>query len=105
MNFAIPSGGGEFAVIGPSVIEAVKVLGHGLSENQITEMISRASLSIAYGETLTNLLNPFYLLLIIPIMGVGIKIQARDVMGYLVIPFIIHFIAISLFITYLPLNL
>ena len=105
VNFAIPSGGGEFAVIGPSVVEAVKVLGQGLSEYQITEMISRASLSVAYGETLTNLLNPFYLLLIIPIMGVGIKIQARDVMGYLVIPFIIHFFVISLFITYLPINL
>jgi len=105
VNFAIPSGGGEFAVIGPSVIEAVKVLGQGFSEYQITEMISRASLSVAYGETLTNLLNPFYLLLIIPIMGAGIKIQARDVMGYLVIPFIIHFFIISLFITYLPINL
>ena len=105
VNFAIPSGGGEFAVIGPSVIEAVKVLGQGFSEYQITEMISRAALSVAYGETLTNLLNPFYLLLIIPIMGAGIKIQARDVMGYLVIPFIIHFFIISLFITYLPINL
>ena len=31
-------------------------------------MISRASLSVAYGESLTNLLQPFYLLLIIPIM-------------------------------------
>ena len=105
VNFAIPSGGGEFAVIGPSVIEAVKALGQGLSEYQITKMISKASLSVAYGETLTNLLNPFYLLLIIPIMGAGIKIQARDVMGYLVIPFIIHFFVISLFIAYLPINL
>ena len=50
VNFAIPSGGGEFAVIGPSVIEAVEVLGQGFHEYQITEMISKASLSVAYGK-------------------------------------------------------
>ncbi len=65
-------------------------------------MISRASLSVAYGESLTNLLQPFYLLLIIPIMGAGTKIQARDVMGFLVIPFILLFIIQSIFVTYMP---
>ena len=102
VNFAIPSGGGEFAVIGPSIIEAVKVIGNDLPPEEIITMISRASLSIAYGESLTNLLQPFYLLLIIPIMGAGTKIQARDVMGYLVIPFILLFIIQSIFVTYMP---
>ena len=102
VNFAIPSGGGEFAVIGPSIIEAVKVIGNELPSEEILTMISRASLSVAYGESLTNLLQPFYLLLIIPIMGVGTKIQARDVMGFLVIPFIIFFIIQSVLVTYMP---
>lgn len=102
VNFAIPSGGGEFAVIGPSIIEAVKVIGNDLPPEEIITMISRASLSVAYGESLTNLLQPFYLLLIIPIMGAGTKIQARDVMGYLVIPFILLFIIQSIFVTYMP---
>ena len=87
VNFAIPSGGGEFAVIGPSILEAVKVIGAGVSEAELAHMLSRAALSVAYGESLTNLLQPFYLLLILPVMGAGVKIQARDVMGYLVIPF------------------
>ena len=102
VNFAIPSGGGEFAVIGPSIIEAVKVIGNELPSEEILTMISRASLSVAYGESLTNLLQPFYLLLIIPIMGVGTKIQARDVMGFLVIPFLLFFIIQSLLVTYMP---
>ncbi|WP_282135370.1 short-chain fatty acid transporter [Seonamhaeicola maritimus] len=102
-NFAIPSAGGEFAVIGPSIINAVKDIGAGLPANQITAMISRASISIAYGESLTNALQPFYLLLVFPIMGNGIKIQARDVMGYLVIPFIVFFIIQSMLVTLMPL--
>ena len=99
VNFAIPSGGGEFAVIGPSILEAVKTIGYGLTNSELIEMMSRASLAVAYGESLTNLLQPFYLLLILPIMGVGTHLQARDVMGYLVVPFLI------LFIIYIPLLL
>jgi len=103
INFAIPSAGGEFAVVGPSIINAVKVIGEGLPANEVTAMISRASLSIAYGESLSNVLQPFYLLLVFPIMGTGIKIQARDVMGYLVVPFMVFFIIQSILVTWMPL--
>lgn len=102
-NFAIPSAGGEFAVVGPSIINAVKEIGAELPPEEITALISRASLSVAYGESLTNLLQPFYLLLVLPIMAAGIKIQARDVMGYLVLPFILVFIIQSLLVLWCPL--
>ncbi len=102
VNFAIPSGGGEFAVIGPSVIEAVNNIGTGLPAAEMTEMISRASLSMAYGEALTNLLQPFYLLLVLPIMAAGIKIQARDVMGYLVVPFLLFFTIQLMMVVWMP---
>lgn len=102
MNFAIPSAGGEFAVVGPSIINAVKDIGAGLPADEVMAMISRASLSIAYGESLSNALQPFYLLIIFPIMGKGVKIQARDVMGYLVIPFIVFFIIQSILVTLIP---
>ena len=102
VNFAIPSGGGEYAVIGPSVIQMVNEIGAGLPAAQLTEIQARASLSIAYGESLTNLLQPFYLLLVLPVMGAGIKIQARDVMGYLVIPFIVYFIIQLALVTWMP---
>tara|TARA_B100000809_G_C15140162_1_gene532774 strand:+ start:1352 stop:2749 length:1398 start_codon:yes stop_codon:yes gene_type:complete len=103
INFAIPSAGGEFAVIGPSLINAVRELGAGLPESEVTAMISRASLSAAYGESLSNMLQPFFLLIIFPIMGKGVKLQARDIMGYLVLPFIIFFIIQSLLVVYWPL--
>ena len=102
VNFAIPSAGGEFAVIGPSIINAIKEIGAGLPETELNNMIARAALSVAYGETLTNLLQPFYLLIILPVMGIGIKIQARDVMGYLLIPFLIFFIGWAIMVTFVP---
>ena len=48
VNFAIPSAGGEFAVIGPSLINAITEIGTGLPQEKITAMIARASLSTAY---------------------------------------------------------
>lgn len=103
VNFAIPSAGGEFAVVGPSIINAVGELGSGLPQEEITAMISRASLSVAYGESLSNLLQPFFLLLVLPVMAAGVKIQARDIMGYFVIPFIIFFIIQSVMVVFVPL--
>ena len=102
VNFAIPSAGGEFAVVGPSIINAVKVIGAGLSESEITAMISKASLSVAYGESLSNMIQPFYLLLVLPVMTKGVKIQARDIMGYLVIPFLVFFILQSILVLWMP---
>ena len=102
-NFAIPSGGGEFAVIGPSIIEAANTIGAGLSSEELLAMKARASLSIAYGESLTNLLQPFFLLVILPVMGAGIKIQARDIMGYLIVPFMLYFVIQSAMVVWMPL--
>ena len=102
VNFAIPSAGGEFAVVGPSIINAVKEIGSGLPQEEVTAMISRASMSVAYGESLSNLLQPFYMLIIMPIMAAGTKLQERDVMGYLVIPFLVFFILQSVMVVYWP---
>jgi short-chain fatty acids transporter len=103
INFAIPSAGGEFAVIGPSIIKAVKDIGAGMPSDVVDNMVARASLASAYGESLTNALQPFYLLLVFPVMASGTKIQARDIMGYLVIPFIVFFILLSILVTWMPL--
>ena len=103
VNFAIPSGGGEYAVIGPSVVEAVQEIGEGLSSDTVLEMTSRASMAIAYGEGLTNLLQPFFLLVLMPVMAKGIKVQARDIMGYLVFPFLLYFVLQMLLIYSIPL--
>ena len=103
INFAIPSAGGEFAVIGPSIISMVQDLGANLSLNEVKAMTARASISVAYGESLSNLLQPFFLLIVFPVMGKGTKIQARDIIGYLFIPFLVLFIIQALMVTYVPL--
>jgi short-chain fatty acids transporter len=103
VNFAIPSAGGEFAVIGPSIISVVQDLGAGLPNVEMNALIARASMAIAYGESLSNALQPFYLLIVFPVMGAGIKIQARDIMGYLVIPFLVYFIVQSALVVWMPL--
>lgn len=104
MNFAIPSAGGEFAVVGPSVLGAVAEIGSGLPEAEVTRMLSRAAMSIAYGESLSNLMQPFFLLLVFPVMGQGVKLQARDVMGYLVLPFTILLVIQLLIVSFAPLS-
>lgn len=102
VNFAIPSAGGEFAVVGPSIINAVTEIGAGLPKEEVTQMIARASMSIAYGETLSNMLQPFFLLLVMPIMAVGTKLQARDVMGHLMIPVIIFLVLQLCLVVWIP---
>jgi len=48
--------GEEFAVVDPSLINAVKEIGIGLSEAENTSMVPGASMSVTYGESLNNLL-------------------------------------------------
>lgn len=102
MNLVIPSAGGEFAVVGPSIINAVQEIGTGLPSEEVKKMVVRASMSVAYGESLSNCLQPFFLLLVFPVMAAGIKIQARDVMGYLMLPFFIFFVIEALLLTFWP---
>lgn len=87
VNFAIPSAGGEWAVIGPALTSAALELSATLSPDEATAYVARIAMSVAYGETSTNLLQPFFLLTVLPVMGAGVRIQARDVLGHLVVPF------------------
>ncbi len=102
VNFAIPSAGGEWAVVGPSVTEAALALSAGLPELEREAYVARIAMAVAYGETSTNLLQPFYLLIVLPIMGAGVSIQARDVMGYLVPPFLMIYALTALLLTFAP---
>jgi len=102
VNFAIPSAGGEWAVIGPTFVEAARTLAVEMSPNEFNSFVSRIALAVAYGETSTNLIQPFWLLILLPVMGAGVNIQARDVMGYLVIPFLVAYGIIALLVTLAP---
>lgn len=102
VNFAIPSAGGEWAVIGPSLTDAALNLSAGLPESERQSYVARIAMAVAYGETSTNLMQPFFLLVVLPIMGAGVTLQARDVMGYLLPPFLVIYALTALVVTFAP---
>lgn len=72
INFFVPSGGGQWAVQGPIVMQAAADLG---------VETGRAAMAIAWGDQWTNMIQPFWAL---PALGIA-GLSARNVMGYLVI--------------------
>ena len=72
INFFVPSGGGQWAVQAPIVVPAANTMG--------IEM-GRACMGIAWGDQWTNMIQPFWALAPLGIAG----LQARDIMGFLVI--------------------
>ena len=72
VNFFVPSGGGQWAVQGPVMLEAAKTLG--------VDMKSIA-MAVAYGDSWTNLCTPFWALPMANVLG----IKVRDFLGYTLI--------------------
>ncbi len=102
VNFSIPSAGGEWAVIGPPLIETARDLAGQLNAAEFNSHVGRIAMAVAYGESLTNLLQPFFLLTILPVMGASVRIQARDIVGYFLLPFLIFFAIVGALVTVFP---
>ena len=69
LNVFVPSGGGQWAVQGPLVLEACHSLGVPLE---------RGIMAMAFGDELTNMLQPFWAL---PLLGIT-GLSARDILPY-----------------------
>jgi short-chain fatty acids transporter len=69
LNFFIPSGGGQFYIQGPMLIQAASEL--GLS-------IPKTIMALSYGDQWTNMLQPFWAL---PLLGIT-KIKLKDIFPY-----------------------
>ena len=69
LNVFVPSGGGQWAVQGPLVLEACHALGLPLE---------RGIMAMAFGDELTNMLQPFWAL---PLLGIT-GLSARDILPY-----------------------
>ena len=69
VNLFVPSGGGQFAVQGPVMLDAGARLG---VDPSVTIM------AIAYGDQWTNMIQPFWALPVLAISGLKI----RDILGY-----------------------
>lgn len=85
-NLFVPSGGGEWLVVGPSVLQAAQDLGVPYGQ---------ATIAYAVGDAHTNLLNPFWALPVLAITGV----KAREMFGYAIAMLLalIPFLAIALY--------
>lgn len=69
VNILVPSGGGQWMIQGPIIIEASQKMGLSLPQS---------ILAMAYGDQITNMLQPFWAL---PLLGItGLK--ARDILPY-----------------------
>lgn len=76
VNLFVPSGGGQWAVQGPVAVEA------GLAAGVAP---SKMVMAVAYGDELTNMLQPFWALPLLAITGV----RARDIVGYTAIVMVV----------------
>ncbi|NNC94139.1 MAG: short-chain fatty acid transporter [Chitinophagales bacterium] len=76
VNLFVPSGGGQWAVQGPVVIEAA---------NQYGLSYSKAVMALAYGDQITNMLQPFWALPLLAITG----LKAKDILPYTFILFLV----------------
>lgn len=69
VNIFVPSGGGQWVVQGPIIADAAYALGVSLPKN---------IMALAYGDQLTNMLQPFWAL---PLLGIT-RLKARDILPY-----------------------
>lgn len=69
VNIFVPSGGGQWAVQGPIVVESALQLGVPLP---------KAIMALAYGDQITNMLQPFWAL---PLLGIT-KLKAKEILPY-----------------------
>jgi len=83
LNYLIPSGGGEWAVVSPYVIPAAKQLGVGMGTTVVT---------YAWADMLTDMIQPFWAIAMLAVA----KLNFRDIMGWLLMVFFVYFIITSL---------
>ncbi len=92
ISLFIPSGGGHWVVQGPVMVPAAESLGvdQGL-----------VAMAVAWGEGTANMIQPFWALPILGIVGLGI----RDIMGYGVLTLALSFTIYGAFALIAPLVL
>ena len=64
VNFFVPSGGGQWLIQGPLIVESFAKAGIPLE---------KGIMALAYGDELTNMLQPFWALPVLAITGVKVK--------------------------------
>jgi len=104
INIFVPSGGGEWAVVGQPIVEAAKVVAAnaGMTAEATQAFIAKASMAVGYGDSWTNMIQPFWTLTFFPVVAAGCTLQARDIMGYTFVAMLWSFVIFGLGVTFLP---
>ena len=104
LNLFVPSGGGEWAVVGQPVVEAAKTVAAnaGMTVDVTQAYIAKVAMAVGYGDSWTNMIQPFWTLTFLPIIGAGSRLQARDIMGYTFVALLWSFVIFGLGVTFLP---
>lgn len=89
LNLFIPAAGGQIVIQGPIFIPLAKDL--GVNEGLI-------AMAITYGDTWTNLLQPFWALPALGLAGLGV----RDIMGYCILAMLASGLVTAILLTFLP---
>jgi len=90
LNYLIPSGGGEWAVVAPYIVPAAKKLGVGMGTTVVT---------FAWADMMTDMIQPFWAIAMLAVA----KLHFRDIMGWLLMVFFVYFIITSLaFLFFIP---
>lgn len=87
VNIFVPSGGGQWAVQAPLVIEATHALGADMA---------RTAMAVAWGDAWTNMLQPFWALPVLAIAG----LRAKDIMGFCLLQLLLTGVVISIGLTF-----
>jgi short-chain fatty acids transporter len=82
ISLFVPSGGGHWAVQGPIAVGSAVAVGQ-----HSPPYLGLMSMSVAVGEGVANMIQPFWLL---PVLAIA-KLNVRQVMGFTVIAFLIGF--------------
>jgi short-chain fatty acids transporter len=82
ISLFVPSGGGHWAVQGPFIVPAAVAL-------HVDQGV--AAMSVAYGEGVANMIQPFWALPLLAIAGIGM----RRVMGFSVISFFVSLVVFA----------
>jgi short-chain fatty acids transporter len=93
ISLFVPSGGGHWAVQGPIAVNSALAIGQ-----HSPAYLGLISMSVAVGEGVANMIQPFWLL---PVLAIA-KLNVRQVMGFTVIAFLIGFAVSSAMVLIAP---
>ena len=88
VNIFVPSGGGQWAVQGPIIVQAANELGISLP---------KSIMALAYGDQITNMLQPFWALPLLGITGLKAKEILPFTLFLMLIGTLIYLTALLLF--------